>query len=110
MSPNTPNIGDAITRIRPNAAFIVYDEDISKIEWNDTETECPTEEEILESLSILQLEVEYNSYKPLRQKAYPSIGDQLDALFHAGVFPDAMASKIQAIKDAYPKPNTDNKV
>ncbi len=103
MNPNTPNIGDAIARIRPNASFIVYDEDISKIEWNDTKTECPTEEEILESLSILQEEVTYNSYKSLRQKAYPSIGDQLDALFHAGVFTKEMSSQIQAVKDSYPK-------
>ena len=34
---------------------------------------------------------------------YPSIGDQLDALFHAGVFPAEMAAQIQAVKDKYPK-------
>lgn len=38
-----------------------------------------------------------------RREAYPSIGDQLDALFHAGVFPADMASKIQAVKDKFPK-------
>jgi hypothetical protein len=105
MNPNTPNIADAILRIRPNSAFIVYDEDISKIEWKDEETECPTEEEILESLNTLQLELNYNSYKILRLGKYPSIGDQLDALFHAGVFPENMAAMIQAVKDEYPKPS-----
>jgi hypothetical protein len=44
-------------------------------------------------------------YKQDRKMAYPDIGEQLDALFHAGVFPDEMAAKIQAVKDAYPKPN-----
>lgn len=44
------------------------------------------------------------SYKDLRKNEYPSIGDQLDALFHAGVFPEEMASKIQEIKNKYPKP------
>ena len=39
-----------------------------------------------------------------RKSRYPSIGDQLDALFHAGVFPADMAAKIQAVKDSYPKP------
>jgi hypothetical protein len=34
---------------------------------------------------------------------YPAIGDQLDALFHAGVFPADMAAMIQAVKDKYPK-------
>jgi len=38
-----------------------------------------------------------------RAAEYPPIGDQLDALFHAGVFPADMESKIQAIKDKYPK-------
>ena len=44
-----------------------------------------------------------NQYKFNRVKEYPSIGDQLDALFHAGVFPEEMAEKIQAIKNKYPK-------
>lgn len=38
-----------------------------------------------------------------RVPEYPSIGDQLDDLFHAGVFSPEMAAKIQAIKDKYPK-------
>ena len=38
-----------------------------------------------------------------RAAEYPSIGDQLDALFHAGVFPADMESKIQAVKNKYPK-------
>jgi hypothetical protein len=38
---------------------------------------------------------------------YPPIGDQLDALFHAGVFPQEMADKIKAVKDAHPKPTED---
>lgn len=39
-----------------------------------------------------------------RRNAYPSIGDQLDALFKAGIFPDDMAAQIQVVKDKYPKP------
>lgn len=42
-------------------------------------------------------------YGDKRVLEYPSIGDQLDALFHAGVFPDDMAAQIQAVKDKYPK-------
>lgn len=44
-----------------------------------------------------------NLYKEQRAVEYPSIGDQLDALFHAGVFPEEMATQIQAVKDKYPK-------
>ena len=43
-------------------------------------------------------------YKLSRKDAYPAIGDQLDALYHAGVFPDDMAAQIQAVKEEYPKP------
>tara|TARA_A100001011_G_C13795354_1_gene628813 strand:- start:189 stop:440 length:252 start_codon:yes stop_codon:yes gene_type:complete len=43
-------------------------------------------------------------YKDDREKVYPAIGDQLDALYHAGVFPKEMADKIKAVKDANPKP------
>lgn len=44
-----------------------------------------------------------DDYKVMRAISYPSIGDQLDALFHAGVFPKEMAEQIQAVKDKYPK-------
>lgn len=43
------------------------------------------------------------TYAQKRAAEYPSIGDQLDALFHAGVFPAEMAAQIQAVKDKYPK-------
>lgn len=43
------------------------------------------------------------TYAEKRAMEYPSIGDQLDALFRAGMFPSEMTAKIQAIKDKYPK-------
>jgi hypothetical protein len=51
----------------------------------------------------LQAEFEALPYNDKRITEYPSIGDQLDALFHAGVFPAEMAAQIQAVKDKYPK-------
>lgn len=45
-----------------------------------------------------------SSYAELRRSEYPPIGDQLDALFHAGVFPPEMAALLQAVKTKYPKP------
>lgn len=44
------------------------------------------------------------TYAEKRAAEYPKVGDQLDALFHAGVFPADMAAEIQAVKDKYPKP------
>ena len=42
-------------------------------------------------------------YDEIRRRTYPSIGDQLDALYHAGTFPSDMAAKLKAVKDANPK-------
>jgi hypothetical protein len=44
-----------------------------------------------------------NDYITDRIQNYPEIGDQLDALYHAGVFPEEMTAKIQGVKDKYPK-------
>lgn len=43
------------------------------------------------------------SYAQKRLFEYPSIGDQLDALYKAGVFPEDMAEKIAEVKAKYPK-------
>jgi hypothetical protein len=51
----------------------------------------------------IQNELNKLTYAEKRASEYPAIGDQLDALFHAGVFPADMAAQIQAIKDKYPK-------
>jgi hypothetical protein len=61
-----------------------------------------------ESFSAM-LDKEYAAYQSTqyqrsRKSEYPSIGDQLDALFHAGVFPPEMAARIQEVKTKYPKP------
>ena len=47
--------------------------------------------------------VDPHAYKSKRQAEYPSIGDQLDALYKAGVFPAELAAQIKAVKDKYPK-------
>ncbi len=54
---------------------------------------------------IVRLETEYDAqeYARSRKTDYPEIGDQLDALYHAGVFPANMAARIKETKDKYPK-------
>ena len=67
---------------------VAYDKDENIVEYDQ---------------AAVNAEFESNQYKVKRIAEYPSIGDQLDALFHAGVFPSDMAEQIQAIKDKYPK-------
>lgn len=54
-------------------------------------------------LAFAKEEKAKTQYQRDRAKEYPPIGDQLDALFKAGVFPEDMAAMIQAVKDKYPK-------
>ena len=51
----------------------------------------------------MQAEVDSQEYVRNRKLDYPDIGDQLDALYHAGVFPANMAARIKETKDKYPK-------
>ena len=64
----------------------------------------PTEEEIETKLKELTDAYDAQSYARTRRTLYPDIGNQLDALYHAGAFPKEMADKIKAVKDANPKP------
>lgn len=83
--------------------------------WSDSENkvyenlviygdqEKPTQEVLESELARLQAEYNTQEYARNRKDEYPPIGNQLDALFHAGVFPADMAAQLQAVKDKYPK-------
>lgn len=71
------------------------------IEWISEPS--ATKEEVETELERLVLEYQNTEYKRLRSMEYPPIGDQLDALYHAGIFPQEMADKLKAVKDKYPK-------
>ena len=92
---------EAILSLMPEAK-ITQDGDV--ITWHDSSQISPTEEEIQNELTRLQTIEELKSYKYHRMNEYPPIGDQLDALFHAGVFPPEMQNLIQQVKNKYPKP------
>jgi len=63
------------------------------------------EQDALEARWALEkAEEDRTRYQRQRAAEYPAICDQLDALFHAGVFPADMAATLQAIKTKYPKP------
>jgi len=94
------NIADALLSLRPGAEWVVRG---TEIEWLDSKQTQPTDAEIQAEITRLQAEYDAKAYARSRAAEYPAIGDQLDALFHAGVFPAEMAAQIQAIKDKYPK-------
>jgi hypothetical protein len=54
-------------------------------------------------IAIIAASRSAHPYDEIRRRTYPSIGDQLDDLYHKGVFSDEMAAKLKAVKDANPK-------
>ena len=94
-------ISDALVSLRPKSSFVMRGEEIS--EWLDESTSPPTRAELDAEVIRLQADFDSKQYQRDRAIEYPNIGDQLDALYHAGVFPDDMAAKLKAVKDANPK-------
>ena len=96
------NIVDAILSINSNAKVIVSDNDVKKIEWLEKTTPI-AEKDILAKQKELQADYDAKQYQRDRAVAYPSIGDQLDMIYHAGQGGDEFQKAIKAIKDKYPK-------
>lgn len=94
---NTQNLHKAVFALYPNAVA-VYGDSIDSLQAVDEKENNIN----IDKNSILAWK-DLNAYKANRAAEYPPIGDQLDALFHAGVFPPEMAALIQAVKDKYPK-------
>jgi len=123
MMRQAPDIHDAIQSLSPGAQYVIPDpDDLDMIVWSDeipppAEGEAlvgpvepvdpigykPSADEITAELDRLIAIYQSQEYMRERQLAYPPIGDQLDALFHAGVFPEDMAAQLQAVKDQHPK-------
>jgi len=96
-------IDKAIKRLCPQAQFVIEDNDYTTIRWIIEPESIPTLEQIQAEVATIVIEEQNSQYKLLRKAEYPSIGDQLDALYHAGLFPQEMADKIAAVKLKYPK-------
>ena len=81
---------EAIYRLNPNVVTIrgddAFDKDENIVEYDNNAVEALMASE---------------AYKDKRASEYPSIADQLDALYHKGY--DGWKAEIEAIKNKYPK-------
>jgi hypothetical protein len=96
------DIIQSILAINPNAEVSVNADDIKQITWHNGTTPI-AEADILAKQAELQADYEAKEYQRKRASEYPSIGEQLDMIYHAGQGGDAFQAAIQAIKDKYPK-------
>jgi hypothetical protein len=100
---------DALQSLSPqDTSFVLKDDDLTTLKWLDSsnnEVVVTVTNEDIEAKAQELLDA-YNAadYARNRAEAYPSIADQLDMIFHAGLGGDEFQAAIQAVKDAYPKP------
>ena len=82
------------------------------VSWDGPDPQ-PTQEELETAWTQIQTASDAQAYVRTRADAYPSIGDQLDMLWHAVDTGDWTAAKVKttsfytelkAVKDANPKP------
>lgn len=94
---------DAIMSLSPGTEFVIRGEEV---QWIGVD-EAPLTNEQIET-ELVRLQTEYNNKEYQRQRQYPSIGDQLDMLWHA-IDTNSLNktsefyTAIKAVKDAYPK-------
>ena len=72
-------IDKAIFKINPNAEFTYQDNDIDSIQWLNGTTPIPKAD--IEA-KMIEVQAEYDANQYQRDRVYPSIGDQLDMLWH----------------------------
>jgi len=101
LSKIKPSKADAIISLKPTAEFAILSD--GSVKWDSSGITQPTTSEIDAEVARLETEWTNKQYQRDRAPQYPDIGDQLDALYHAGVFPADMAAKIKKVKDDNPK-------
>ena len=70
----------AILKINPNAEVTVRGDDINAIEWHNGTT--PISKADIEA-KMVEVQADYDAKQYQRDRVYPSIGDQLDMLWHS---------------------------
>ena len=99
----------AIKKINPNAQVVVRGSDINtcEIEWHNGTT--PISKADIEA-KMVELQADYDAKQYQRDRVYPSIGDQLDMLWHSIDQNSALKSQyfdfyeaIKAVKVKHPK-------
>ena len=102
----------AIIAIDSTAQATVNADDLDQITWLAGTTPI-AKADIQAKMTELQTSYDAEAYARTRADAYPSIGDQLDMLWHAVDTGDWTAAKVKttefytalkAVKDANPKP------
>lgn len=99
-------IVQALMQLRPGAKWQLNGNEYEGLLWEDEGQTKPTKQEVETKIAELVADFESKDYQ--RQRVYPSIGDQLDMLWHA-IDNNALNktsdfyTTLKAVKDANPK-------
>ncbi len=77
----------------------IYREIVSRYGRSDYENDTKR----IKHIATLKAEWEAAKYQRDREEAYPSIGDQLDMIYHSGQGGDEFQKAIKAVKDKHSK-------
>ena len=77
----------------------IYREIVSRFGQSDYEDDTKR----TKHMATLKTEWESKKYQRDREEAYPSIGDQLDMIYHSGQGGDEFQKAVKAVKDKYSK-------
>ena len=86
--------------INPKAVYALYSNAVKTM--GDKAFDSDGNEITLNTTNINNW-VDPNAYVDKRLAEYPSIGEQLDLIYHAGQGGDAFQAAIKAVKDKHPK-------
>ena len=92
---------DAVVSLYGRDSYDMAD-DKGNVKWKDGHN-TTAEETTAINAKVIELQAEYNAQEYARQRKleYPSIGDQLDEIYHNGI--DSWKAVIKVTKDKYPK-------
>ena len=98
---------EAIMKINPDAEVTVDGDDINLITWDNGTTPIPKAD--IEA-KMVEVQADYDAKQYQRDRVYPSIGDQLDMLWHTMDKDNELQHKfydfyqtIKKVKVAHPK-------
>ena len=97
------DLSKALLSLYPGLRWVINGDTYEGLHWQEDDIQKPTLKELEDECDRIEAERKITEYQRQRQPEYPSIGDQLDDLYHSGFFSEEMRAKIQAVKDKYPK-------
>jgi len=99
------NITASILHLIPDAQFMCWENDYTRITWNDTNTKpLPSLADLELAWVDVQANIAANKYQELRASAYPPAADYLDAIVKGDTAQaQAYIDECLAVKAKYPK-------